>query len=125
MRCFSSAPKKTYFLLLFFIAFFTLRFLLMLRTASLWVGSRTAPRFDDYVLSTLPSMFPHLIAVCVSLTLPFAMFTTPGLDSVLLRVCSVDLEDGFWSQVWALVSRGLAFVLPKSCCSFLPLLPLV
>ncbi|KAH0903462.1 hypothetical protein HID58_042965, partial [Brassica napus] len=86
--------------------------------------SRTAPRFDDYVLSTLPSMFPHLIAVCASLTLPFAMFTTPGLDSVLLRVCSVDLEDGFWSQVWALVSRGLAFVLPKSCCSFLPLLPL-
>ncbi|KAF3599134.1 hypothetical protein F2Q69_00036481 [Brassica cretica] len=42
------------------------------------------------------------IAACVSLTLPFAMFATPGLDSVLLRVCSVDLEDGFWSQVWAL-----------------------
>ncbi|KAF2587305.1 hypothetical protein F2Q70_00036235 [Brassica cretica] len=84
MRCFSSAPKKTYFLILFFIAFFTLRFLLMLRTASLWVGSRTAPRFDDYVLYTLPSMFPHLIAVCVSLTLPFAMFTTPDLDHYLL-----------------------------------------
>ncbi|KAH0844238.1 hypothetical protein HID58_090530 [Brassica napus] len=67
--------------------------------------SRRAPQFDDFVLSTLPSMFPHLvaafIAACVSVTLPFAMFATSGLDSVLLRVCSVDLEDCFWSQVWA------------------------
>ncbi|KAF2560078.1 hypothetical protein F2Q68_00013400 [Brassica cretica] len=73
-------------------------------------------------------MFPRLvadfIAACVSVTLPFAMFATPGLDSILLRVCSVDLEDYFWSQVWALVSRGLASVLPHSCCSLLPLLPL-
>ncbi|KAF2531106.1 hypothetical protein F2Q70_00029112 [Brassica cretica] len=101
----------------------------MLGTASLWVGSRTAPRFDDFVLSTLPSMFPHLVAAfiasCVFVTLPFAMFATPSLDSVLLRVCSVDLEDCFWSQVWAHVSRGLASVLPHSCCSLLPLLPLV
>ncbi|KAH0880863.1 hypothetical protein HID58_068257, partial [Brassica napus] len=67
--------------------------------------SRTAPRFDDFVLSTLPFMFPHLvaafIAACVSVTFSFAMFVTPGLDNVLLRVCSVDLEDCFWSQVWA------------------------
>ncbi|KAH0897494.1 hypothetical protein HID58_047062 [Brassica napus] len=34
----------------------------MLGTASLWVGSRTAPRLNDFVLSTLPSMFPHLVA---------------------------------------------------------------
>ncbi|KAH0892840.1 hypothetical protein HID58_055269 [Brassica napus] len=83
---------------------------------------------DNFVLSTLPSMFPHLvaafIAACVSVTLPFAMFATLGLDSVLLRVCSVDLEECFWSQVWALVSLGLAYVLPHSGCSLLPLLPL-
>ncbi|KAH0870114.1 hypothetical protein HID58_077136 [Brassica napus] len=42
------------------------------------------------------------------------MFATPGLDNVLLRVCSVDLEDCFWSQVWAHVSRGLVSVLPHS-----------
>ncbi|KAF2595444.1 hypothetical protein F2Q70_00043756 [Brassica cretica] len=52
--------------------------------------SRTAPRLDDFVLSTLPSMFPHLVAAfivaCVSVTLPFAMFATPDLDSILLRV---------------------------------------
>ncbi|WZZ60549.1 hypothetical protein YC2023_060656 [Brassica napus] len=34
------------------------------------------------------------------------MFATPCLGNVLLRVCSVDLEDCFWSQVWAHVSRG-------------------
>ena len=92
-------------------------------------SSRTAPWFDYFVLSTLPSMFPLLIAAfivaCVSLTLPFAMFSTPGSDSVLLRVRFVDLEDCFWSQVWALVSRGLASVLPHSGCSLLFLLPLV
>ncbi|KAF3489708.1 hypothetical protein F2Q69_00052118 [Brassica cretica] len=97
--------------------------------SSLQTNSRTAPRFDDFILSTLPSMFPHLVAAfiasCVFVTLPFAMFATPSLDSVLLRVCSVDLEDCFWSQVWAHVSRGLASVLPHSCCSLLPLLPLV
>ena len=53
-------------------------------------------------------MFPHLItafiAACDSVTLPIAMFGTPGMDTVLLRVCSVDLEECFWSQVWALVS---------------------
>ncbi|KAH0866883.1 hypothetical protein HID58_073905 [Brassica napus] len=62
----------------------------MLGTASLWVGLSTAPRFDDFVLSTLRSMFPHLvaafIAACVSVILPFAMFATPGLDSVLLQL---------------------------------------
>ncbi|KAF3585195.1 hypothetical protein F2Q69_00030340, partial [Brassica cretica] len=45
--------------------------------------SRTAPRFDDFVLSSLPSMFPHLVApfivACVSMTLLFAMFATPGV----------------------------------------------
>ncbi|KAH0903270.1 hypothetical protein HID58_042773, partial [Brassica napus] len=82
--------------------------------------SRTAPRLNDFVLSILPSMFPHLVATfmaaCVSVTLPFAI--------VLLRICSVDLEDCFLSQVWALVSQGLASVLPHSGCSLLPLLPL-
>ncbi|KAF3579799.1 hypothetical protein DY000_02028694 [Brassica cretica] len=51
-------------------------------------------------------MFPHLVATfmvaCVLVTFSFAMFATPDLDSVLLRICSVDLEDCFWSQVWAL-----------------------
>ncbi|KAH0869019.1 hypothetical protein HID58_076041, partial [Brassica napus] len=55
--------------------------------------SRTAPRLDDFVLSTLPSMFPHLvtafIVACVSVTLPFAMFATPDLDSILLRSLGV------------------------------------
>ncbi|KAH0879228.1 hypothetical protein HID58_066622, partial [Brassica napus] len=91
-------------------------------------SSRTAPRFDYFVLSTLPSMFPHLVAAffdaCVSVTLPFAMFATSGLDSVLLGVSLVDLEDCLWSQVWAHVSRGLVSVFPHSCCSLLPLLPL-
>ncbi|KAL0688531.1 hypothetical protein Bca4012_088208 [Brassica carinata] len=68
-------------------------------------------------------MFPHLVATfmaaCVSVTLPFAMFATPDLDSVLLRICSVDLEDCFWSQVWALVSQELASVLPHSDDSYL------
>ncbi|KAH0892440.1 hypothetical protein HID58_054869, partial [Brassica napus] len=67
--------------------------------------SRTVPRFYDFVLSTLPSMFHRLvaafIAACVSVTLSFAIFVTPGLDSVLFRVCSVELEDCFWSQIWA------------------------
>ncbi|KAF3535264.1 hypothetical protein F2Q69_00019783 [Brassica cretica] len=80
-------------------------------------------------LSTLPSMFPHLITTsidaCVFVALSFAMFATPGLDSVLLCVYSVDLEDCFWSQVWALVSWGLASVLPHSGCSLLSQLPLV
>ncbi|KAH0856354.1 hypothetical protein HID58_084615 [Brassica napus] len=68
-------------------------------------------------------MFPHIVATfmaaCVYVTLPFAMFATPDLDSVPLRICSVDLEDCFWSQVWALVSRGLASALPHSGDSFL------
>ncbi|KAF2568091.1 hypothetical protein F2Q70_00025095 [Brassica cretica] len=55
----------------------------MLGIASPWIGSRTAPRFDDFVLSTLPPMFPHLvaafIAACISVILPFAMFGTPGV----------------------------------------------
>ncbi|KAH0882278.1 hypothetical protein HID58_058374 [Brassica napus] len=58
------------------------------------------------------------MVACVSVTFPFAMFATPDLDSVLLRICSVDLEDCFRSQVWALVSRGLASVLPHSGDSY-------
>ncbi|KAH0894416.1 hypothetical protein HID58_056845, partial [Brassica napus] len=120
--CFSSSPKETYLMLLFLIAFFTLRFLslVVFKVVFLVVGlplilsSRLG--FQDMVFA--------FIAVCVSVTFSFAMFATPGLDNVLLRVCSVDLEDCFWSQVWAHVSRGLASVLPHSCCSLLPLLPL-
>ncbi|KAH0864116.1 hypothetical protein HID58_081327, partial [Brassica napus] len=82
----------------------------------------TAPRFDDFVLSTLPAMFFHLVAAfnpaCVSVTL--SLFRHVCHSSVLLRVCSVDLEDCFWSQVWTHVSRGLASFLPHSCCSLLP-----
>ncbi|KAH0942579.1 hypothetical protein HID58_002216, partial [Brassica napus] len=72
----------------------------------------------------VPSSVAAFTAACISVTLPFAIFATLGLDSVLLRVCSVDLEDCFWSQVWAHVSRRLASVLPHSCCSLLLLLPL-
>ncbi|KAF3522339.1 hypothetical protein F2Q69_00046456 [Brassica cretica] len=116
MQCFSSSPKKTHHLLLFFIAFFTLRFL------SLVVSEVV------FLVVGLPLIFPSriaFIAACVSVTLSFAMFITPSLDIVLLRVCSVDLEDCFWSQVWTHVSRGLASVYPHSCCSLLPLLLLV
>ncbi|KAH0892699.1 hypothetical protein HID58_055128, partial [Brassica napus] len=72
----------------------------------------------SYVLSSRCSFQPCL-RLCDSLS--FAMFATLSLDSVLLRVCSVDLEDCFWSQVWTHVSRGLASFLPHSCCSLLPL----
>ncbi|KAH0879696.1 hypothetical protein HID58_067090 [Brassica napus] len=60
-------------------------------------SSRTAPRFDDFVLSSLPSMFPHLVApfivACVSMTLPFAMFATQGVGfrSPSLRLFSYAL----------------------------------
>ncbi|KAH0869623.1 hypothetical protein HID58_076645, partial [Brassica napus] len=87
-----------------------------------------------FLVVGLPSIVPSrlgfqnmvfaFIAACIFVTLPFAMFATPGLDSVLLRVYSVDLEDCFWSQVWALVSWGLASVLPDSGCSLLLLLSL-
>ncbi|KAF3534622.1 hypothetical protein DY000_02043472 [Brassica cretica] len=105
MRCFSSSPKNTHHLLLFFIAFFTLRFLslVVFEVVFLVVGlplilpSRLG--FQDKVLA--------FIAACVSVALSFAMFVTPSLDIVLLRLCSVDLENCFWSQVWAHVFRGL------------------
>ncbi|WZY90313.1 hypothetical protein YC2023_047048 [Brassica napus] len=67
-------------------------------------------------------MFPHLItafiAACDSVTLPIAMFGTPGMDTVLLRVCSVDLEECFWSQVWALYKY--AVLVSWSCGPFYP-----
>ncbi|KAF2542756.1 hypothetical protein F2Q68_00029051 [Brassica cretica] len=147
MRCFSSSPKKTHLMLLFFIAFFTLRFLslVVIKVVFLVVslplilpsslgfqdmvfGDLTSIArgrlHDDFVLSTLPFMFPYLVAAfivaCVSVTLSFAMFATPGLDNVLLRVCSVDLEDCFCSQVWAHVSRGwLSFSLTHVVLFFL------
>ena len=88
-----------------------------------------APRFDDFVSSPFLSLFSLLVAPFIAARFSgdsfFAIFATLGLDSVLLRVCSVDLEECFWSQVWALVSLGLAYVLPHSGCSLLPLLPLV
>ncbi|KAH0886178.1 LOW QUALITY PROTEIN: hypothetical protein HID58_062274, partial [Brassica napus] len=82
---------------------------------------------DLMIFFVYPSIYvpsSPFIAACVCVTFPFVMFATPGLDSVIFRVCSVDLEDCFWSQVWALVSLGLAYVLLHSGCSFLPLLPL-
>ncbi|KAH0849947.1 hypothetical protein HID58_095935 [Brassica napus] len=85
-------------------------------------SSRTAPRFDDFVLSTLPAMFFHLVAafnpVCVSVTLSLFRHV---LDSVLRRVCSVDLEDCFWSQVWTHVSRGWLHFSLTHVVSLLPL----
>ncbi|KAF2605505.1 hypothetical protein F2Q70_00027510 [Brassica cretica] len=76
----------------------------------------------NFVLSTLPSMFPHLvaafIAACISVTLSFAMFTTPGLDIVLLRrfgrlflvssLVSGFSGDGFRSPSLRLFSSSLA-----------------
>lgn len=71
-----------------------------------------APRFVDFVSSSLPCLFSHLLAafntvrvICGSL---FVMFATTDLQSVFLLVCSVGLECCFWSQPWALVSRGWA-----------------
>ncbi|KAH0891864.1 LOW QUALITY PROTEIN: hypothetical protein HID58_054293, partial [Brassica napus] len=75
-------------------------------------SSRTAPRLDDFVLSTLPSMFPHLvtafIVACVSVTLPFAMFATPDLDNILLRIVS-----GIKSELW-FIGGWLPFSLTQS-----------
>ncbi|KAH0854673.1 hypothetical protein HID58_057789 [Brassica napus] len=54
-------------------------------SARLGFHDMTAPRFADFVLSLIPSMFAHLveafIAACVSVALPFAMFVIPDLDS--------------------------------------------
>ena len=61
--------------------------------------------------------FSSLIASLVAFH--FAMFATLGLDSVFLRVCFVGLEDYLFSQIWALVSLWLAFILfLLSCFSF-------
>ncbi|KAL0733581.1 hypothetical protein Bca4012_009791 [Brassica carinata] len=88
-----------------------------------------APRFDDFVLSTLPFLFSHFVAAFitarVSVVLFFAMFATLCLDSVFLRVCSVGLECCFWSQAWNLVSWWLVYILPLSGCFSSSLFPLV
>ncbi|KAH0876563.1 hypothetical protein HID58_063957, partial [Brassica napus] len=96
--------------------------------SQVWAHVSRGRLHGDFVLSTLPFMFPHLVAAfivaCVSVTLSFAMFATPGLDNVLLRVCSVYLEDCFWSQVWAHVSRGwLSFSLTHSLGALVPSIP--
>ncbi|KAF3604224.1 hypothetical protein F2Q69_00035799 [Brassica cretica] len=95
-----------YWLLLFF-----LRFQLMLEIASPWVGSELVVFDGVFLVVGLPSIVPSrlgfqdlLSSLLISLVaLPFAMFATPGLDSVFFRVCSVGLEDYFLSQAWALV----------------------
>ena len=62
-------------------------------------------------LCSLSSLhFSSLVASLV--VFHFAMFATPGLDSVFLRVCFVGLEYYFSSQTWALVSLWLASILP-------------
>ncbi|WZZ59971.1 hypothetical protein YC2023_060078 [Brassica napus] len=69
--------------------------------------------FNIFLVVGLPSILPSRLAffdACVSVTLPFAMFATSGLDSVLLGVSLVDLEDCLWSQVWAHVSRGISLL---------------
>ncbi|KAF3534469.1 hypothetical protein DY000_02040357 [Brassica cretica] len=106
-----------YWLLLFF-----LRFQMMLEIASPWVGSELVVFDGVFLVVGLPSIVPSrlgfqdlLSSLLISLVaLPFAMFATPGLDSVFFRVCSVGLEDYFLSQAWALVSRWLSFILTPS-----------
>ncbi|KAF2536900.1 hypothetical protein F2Q68_00020203 [Brassica cretica] len=46
------------------------------------------------------------------------MFDTLSLDSVFFSVFYVSFEGCFWSQIWALVFRWLAFILPPSGCFF-------
>ena len=70
--------------------------------------------FPFHLYSLISLQFSSLPASLVAL--PFAMFTTPGLDNVFLRVCYVSLEGCFWSQAWALVSWSLAYILPPSGC---------
>ncbi|KAH0857917.1 hypothetical protein HID58_086178, partial [Brassica napus] len=81
----------------------------------MFYSSKTAPRLDDFVLSTLPSMFPHLVAAfiiaCVSMTLPFAMFGTPDLDSILLRIWKI--VSGIKSELW-FIGGWLPFSLTQS-----------
>ncbi|KAG5414947.1 hypothetical protein IGI04_002514, partial [Brassica rapa subsp. trilocularis] len=90
--------------------------------ASPWVGSELVFFDGVFLVIGLPSIFPArlcfqdmLSSQLISLvTLPFAMFATPDLDSVFLCVHSVCLEDYFWPQAWALISRWLSFILPPS-----------
>ncbi|KAH0888993.1 hypothetical protein HID58_051422, partial [Brassica napus] len=85
--------------------------------------------FQDMVFGDLTSIARgRLHDLMISFCLPFQLCSFISLQLstllaslVLLRVCSVDLEDCFWSQVWTHVSRGLASFLPHSCCSLLPL----
>ncbi|KAH0859179.1 hypothetical protein HID58_044110, partial [Brassica napus] len=84
--------------------------------------------FQDMVFGDLTSIARgRLHDLMISFCLPFQLCSFISLQLstllaslVLLRVCSVDLEDCFWSQVWTHVSRGLASFLPHSCCSLLP-----
>ncbi|KAH0858781.1 hypothetical protein HID58_087042 [Brassica napus] len=76
-------------------------------------------RLHDLMISFCLPFQLSFNPACVSVTL--SLFRHVCHSSVLLRVCSVDLEDCFWSQVWTHVSRGLASFLPQSCCSLLPL----
>ncbi|KAL0748466.1 hypothetical protein Bca101_030468 [Brassica carinata] len=56
----------------------------MLGTESPWVGSEfSPPRLDDFVLSTLPSMFPHLVAAFIAACV-FIWKIVSGLMSRLL-----------------------------------------
>ncbi|KAF2608868.1 hypothetical protein F2Q68_00046142 [Brassica cretica] len=70
----------------------------ILRTSLEWLEDCSLVVFEVvFLVVGLPSILPSrlgfqdmvfaFVAACVSVTLPFAMFATPGLDSVLLRIC--------------------------------------
>ena len=85
-------------------------------------SSRTVPRFVGFVLSPFPLcslILLQLSSLVASLVaLPFAMFATPGLDSVFLRICFMGLESCFCFQSWALISCWLTYIFhPSSCFS--------
>ncbi|KAF3522514.1 hypothetical protein F2Q69_00050632 [Brassica cretica] len=77
------------------------------------VGSELVVFDVIFLVAGLPSLSLPLASLVV---LPLAMFATPGLDSVFLRICYVDLKSCFLSQAWALVFRWLASILSPSSC---------
>ncbi|KAH0868544.1 hypothetical protein HID58_075566, partial [Brassica napus] len=80
--------------------------------------------FQDMVFGDLTSIARgRLHDLMISFCLPFQLCSFISLQLstllaslVLLRVCSVDLEDCFWSQVWTHVSRGNRLINTLAAC---------
>ncbi|KAH0873678.1 LOW QUALITY PROTEIN: hypothetical protein HID58_071040, partial [Brassica napus] len=68
-------------------------------------------RLHDWMISFCLPFHLFFIVVCVYVTLPFAMFATPNLDSILLRIWKI--VSGIKSELWFI--RGwLPFSLTQS-----------